>query len=203
MRVHGVDLIPEGDRVVVNWLRDGTFEPESVALWLAAVRDGGVALDVGAYTGLYALLAACSGAQAVAYEPNPYVFGRLIANVERNGAAVECRNVAVSDKVERRPLYMRAEMTSAGRFRRREGDREVMVDCVTLELPRRVAAVKIDVEGAELAVLRGAEALLARDRPLVIAEALTEAARRALVLHMTGRGYSWFVADRRNLVFKP
>ena len=77
MRVHGVDLIPEGDRVVVNWQRDGSFEPESVAIWLAAVRDGGVALDVGAYTGLYALLAACSGAQAVAYEPNPMYSGGL------------------------------------------------------------------------------------------------------------------------------
>lgn len=203
MIVHGVRLQSDGDRVVANWLRDGTFEPESVALWLAAVRDGGVALDVGAYTGLYTLLAAKAGARAVAYEPNAVVFARLLRNVQANDVTADCRNVAVSDKRERRALWTRADMTSAGRFRKREGDTAQRVDCVTLEHPRRVVAIKIDVEGAELAVLRGADALLARDRPVVIAEALTDASRRALVLHMSGRGYSWSTADRRNLVFRP
>ena len=204
MLVHGIEMEQAGCRVCANWIKDGTFEPESLAIWLQAVRDGGLAIDVGAYTGLYAITAAAAGAPAIAYEPNPPVFAQLIRNVQRNRVTVDCRNTAVSDKIETRDFYTANRMTSAGRFKPREGDSKQTVHCVTLGgYSHRVAAIKIDVEGAELAVLRGAEAILKRDRPVVIAEALTDAAQRSLVMHMTGRGYKWSIADRRNMVFRP
>lgn len=207
MKVHGVKLDPIGCRVCVHAAADGTFEPESMVAWRQAVGPGLVSIDVGAYTGLYALVAAKAGAHSVAFEPNPVVFARLRANIARNGLSVAAYLQAASDKVERRPFYTRHDMTSAGRFKAREGADEIAVDCVQLDIvafPRgRIAAIKIDVEGAELAVLRGAAKLIAQHRPLVIAEALTDARRRALVLHMSLLGYDWEEADGRNLVFRP
>jgi FkbM family methyltransferase len=205
MKVHGVIMDPAGCRVCVHVEKDGNFEPESVAAWRAALRPGEVALDIGAYTGLYALVAAKAGARAVAFEPNPVVFYRLRANITRNRLNVAAYTQAVSDKAERRNFYTRHDMTSAGRFKPRPGADCAQVDCVTVDslaaCRQRVAAVKIDVEGAELAVLRGAAGVLRRDHPLVIAEALTEARRDSLVSFMTGHGYQWRPADGRNLIF--
>lgn len=201
MNVYGIDLIEEGDRVVVNYKKDGAFEPDSVMFWNLAMRRGQVAIDVGSYSGLYALLAADQGAIAVAYEPNPLMVARLRCNALLNRLPVEVYPYAVSDKAERRPLWMRHGMTSAGRFKERAGAHSVDVDCVVLREPRRVCAIKIDVEGAELAVLRGAVDLIKRDHPAVIAEALSERVAGQLQEFMAALGYNCRAADKHNLLF--
>ena len=206
MKLHGIDLDPIGCRVCFHVEKDGDFEPESMAAWLGAISPGDTVIDCGAYTGLYAIAAAVrKGAKALAFEPNQVVFYRLRANISRNKTKVHHYMQALSDKAETRDFWTKHEMTSAGRFRERSGAKKVTVDCVTIDSLKacrsRVAAIKIDVEGAEMAVLRGADMVLRRDHPLVVAEALTDAARQALVLHMTGLGYNWRSADGRNLVF--
>lgn len=205
MKIHGIKLDPIGCRVCVHVAQDGTFEPESMAAWREAIKPGDITIDVGSYTGLYAIVAGKCGALSVAFEPNPVVFSRLKNNIARNKVTVSAYRQAASDKVERRKFYTKHDMTSAGRFKKRDGAIEVDVDCVPLDIVKfpkgRVAAIKIDVEGAELAVLHGAAALLKQHSPLVIAEALTDAARRALVSYMTQLGYDWRQADGRNLVF--
>lgn len=201
MIVYGVDLYDDGDRVVFNYRRDGEFEPASVAAWRAALRPGEVAIDVGSYSGLYAIMAAKAGCHAVAYEPNQTMFARLRDNVARNMVSVDCSRYAISDKVERREFYTKHDMTSAGRFKPRAGAHCIHVDCRPLTEPRKVCAIKIDVEGAEAAVLRGAEAVILRDCPLVICEALTDAQADVLTAWMGERGYSYRKADGRNLVF--
>lgn len=203
MIIYGVDLYENGDRVVFNYRRDGEFEPASVAAWRAALRPGEVAIDVGSYSGLYAIMAAKAGCHAVAYEPNPTMFARLRDNVARNMVSVDCSRYAISDKVERRAFYTKHDMTSAGRFKPRNGADRIEVDCRPLTEKRKVCAIKIDVEGAEAAVLRGAAEVIVRDRPVVICEALTEAQREVLTAWMANLGYSWRLADKHNIVFTP
>lgn len=203
MKVYGVDLADNGDRVVFNYRRDGNFEPESVKAWIAALKPGEVAIDIGAYSGLYAIIAAKVGCLSVAYEPNPTMFARLRDNVVRNCVSVDCSRYAISDKTERRAFYTTHDMTSAGRFRERKGSDRIEVDCIRLTEKRQVCAIKIDVEGAEMAVLRGAEEVIKRCRPVVITEALTDMERELQTDWFLARGYSVRQADRRNLVFTP
>lgn len=205
MKIHGIKLDPIGCRVCVHVAQDGTFEPESMEAWRSAIKPGDVTIDVGSYTGLYAIVSGKCGAQSVAFEPNPVVFSRLRNNIARNKVCVAAYRQAASDKVETRKFYTKHDMTSAGRFKKREGAFDVDVDCVPLDVVKfpkgRISAIKIDVEGAELAVLHGAAAILKQHGPMVIAEALTDAARRALVSYMAMHGYDWRQADGRNLVF--
>lgn len=202
MQVHGVSLIDDGDRVVAGVLSKGEFEPESMAVWKAALVPGHVAIDVGAYTGLYAISAAQAGCVAVAYEPNPHAFKRLQENIRRNKVKVECHPQAVSDRKGKAAFWFKHDLTSAGRLKHRENAKRIDVETVVLSEPRKVCAIKADIEGAEFDALRACRALLERDRPLVIAEALNDTARAELVGYMKAVGYQFRQADVRNLIFE-
>lgn len=172
MRIAGVELIENGDMVCHHQERTGKpFESVSLARWVSACSHG-VALDIGAYTGLYAIAAAKAGAHAVAFEPNEKVFQRLTENVFLNGVDVDAYNVAVGSKQGRAALKLNrgVELTSGGTLINGDQIPVVSIDFMHLQ---NVTAIKIDVEGHECEVLRGAMETIKRDRPLVITEALT------------------------------
>jgi FkbM family methyltransferase len=147
-------------------------------LW-RLVKPGAVVVDVGAnigyMTGLMAVRAGPDG-QVVAYEPHPGIRQQLERNVARLGhraASINVRGVALSDRCG----Y--SELVTGPSFARNQGTATlagterwppvsaVRVATVTLddEFPSdRLDCVKIDVEGHEHAVLRGAEGLLGERR---------------------------------------
>lgn len=113
MIIHGVEIQGEDDRVVISARKNGTFEPDSFAVWLGELKRDEVALDVGAYSGLYAIAAAKAGAIAVAYEPNPTMYARLVSNAQANGVKVDCRQCAASDVDGESEFWRTHDITSA------------------------------------------------------------------------------------------
>jgi hypothetical protein len=70
--------------------------------------------------------------------------------------------------------------------------------------PPRPVAIKIDVEGHELAVLQGAVGVLDIDRPVIIAEVLTEQALTDLTHFLEAHNYAAEkVTGERNAIFLP
>lgn len=209
MRLYGVELIESGDMVCLSARNNGHFEPESMTAWLdvAQSSDNPYMVDVGAYTGLYALAAARHGANVLALEPNPNSMRRMRANMAANpcpdGGVVDMP-CAAGDMDGSSPftLHGRAHMTSAASL---SDQGEYMVPVTTIDALCQTAspvrAIKIDVEGYELSVLRGAHETLSRHHPLVIAEALTPDAADGLIAHMQQYGYTHAYADKRNLIF--
>lgn len=171
------------------WNEDDLREYEAESIDLLAAEVAGrpepvTLLDCGADIGLFSALltARCPGiARVVAFEPNPEAFRVLAGNVRRLPAG-ECHEMAVSD------FTGRAELQSPGpgmgdhaRFivPSPEGDVEVArIDDLKVD-PRHGLLLKIDVEGAELGVLRGAVRTLS-SAPwfVVIFEAHPEVVRR-------------------------
>lgn len=209
MRLYGVELIESGDMVCLSARNNGHFEPESMTAWLdvAQSHEHAYMVDVGAYTGLYALAAARHGAYVLALEPNPNSARRLRLNMANNppvhGDVVDMP-WAAGDREGRHPftLHGRAHMTSAASL---DDHGEYMVPVTTIDALCQTAspvrAIKIDVEGYELSVLRGAHDTLSRHHPMVIAEALTDDAANELIEHMAQYGYTHAYADKRNLIF--
>lgn len=200
MQIYGVELIDQGDMVIHHQRRtERPFESESVAAWVAAC-SAGLAIDVGAYTGLYAILAARSGARAMALEPNPAAHARLLENVEANGVTVDCRQLAASSRDGTARFVGRPglALTSAGRIAAGTGVRVVAIDSLALD---DVRAIKIDTEGHECQVIEGAAATLARCRPLIITEALNPAARTSQQQLLEPMGYQAQPADEWNLIW--
>jgi len=152
----------------------GWSEPDLAAFLTRTIRPGHVFVDVGAHAGEYTLLAAALGATVHAFEANPALAGLVRANAARNGLpGVTVHACAASDRDGEVRFLVRRDpaLSSVGSGRQGDGA-EVAARAVRLDglgLPR-VDVMKIDVEGAELAALRGAERLLERDAPVVVFE---------------------------------
>lgn len=139
-----------------------------------------LSVDIGAHEGDYTYFMRRYSAGCIAYECNPRL-ARLLRR--RFGRSVDIRSDAVSDHAGFAEL--RIPRSSAGENPGRAtiekgnplaGDfveiERVRVPTVRLDdvIHRPVGLIKIDVEGHEMAVLRGAEGILERDRPNLIVE---------------------------------
>jgi FkbM family methyltransferase len=171
----------------------GTYYERNIDYWFEHALNEtrpAVVYDVGANIGYYSLRAAQAGAQQVyAIEPALATFDVLKRNLSRNrlGRATALR-YAVSDTFGEGRLILYDSSGSNTLTPRQESApyAEVTgaesVEVITLDMlvgerglmPPSV--LKIDVEGSELAVLRGARVLLEQARPHVIVEYNHEAA---------------------------
>ncbi len=169
--VGGVELLVRLDSVMDRSyvVRERLSHAELLAE-IGRLRPGAIVVDVGANAGLYTLLAAqavAPGGRVFAFEPSADEFARLGWAVAANGLGnVLASNVALSDAAgfigfipgpsEHTGLHRLAAAADAPRtVWAQRGD-----VAVPLAGGERVALLKIDVEGAELAVLRGFHALL-------------------------------------------
>lgn len=212
MEIYGVELIDDGDMVLHHQQRTGRpFEAESMAAWMAACSGGGVVCDVGAYTGLYSLVAAGLGASVIAYEPNLTVYHRLRQNVMANElrlkGVVLTVPVAVSSQQGQVALSVnpRVKLTSGGCVVSGTGISAVTIDSQLSSAAEGelLAAIKIDVEGHECDVIRGAIETLRRCMPLVITEALDDQAYADQQALLVPLGYQHQRADERNVIWRP
>lgn len=158
-------------------------KPALASVLEAALAPGDVFADVGANVGLYTLWAARivgPGGRVHSFEPVPRAAAVLARNAEVNGfTQVEVNACAVGAETGTVELHLMALHTGrSSRYALPEGER-IEVPLVTLDAhlagrptPR---LVKIDVEGMEFEVFRGARELLRRaDAPLLVFEAVTE-----------------------------
>jgi FkbM family methyltransferase len=166
-------FIDAGDEVIRPVLQDrGVWEPGETALLSKWLRPGMTFVDVGAHVGYYTVLAARRvGAQGLvlAFEPSPRNYDLLLANVWRNGLMnVVCFPWAVSDRFAFLDLFTDARNTGDNRIFPSVGRERVRVRAAALDampaIRPPIDVVKIDVQGAEEAVIAGMANLLARSR---------------------------------------
>nr|WP_202501405.1 FkbM family methyltransferase [Streptomyces sp. SID5785] len=178
------------------------FEPELARL-ADLVPGGGpraTAVDVGGWYGPWTHRLAARARHVVTLEPVPHLARTLAAGAPANVRVVRA---AASDRPGAAPLWQpphdRRGDRGVSSLVRRDGLHAATgrpVTCVTLDELGVVDVdfVKIDVDGAELAVLRGAEALLARDRPALFVELETRIQPIGpVVRHLRARGYEGWV----------
>lgn len=152
-----------------------------------AVRDGlavgGVFYDVGANVGFFSLLAARivgDHGAVYAFEPIPDVAAEARSNAVRNGFTnVEVLEVAASDREGTAALVVTghpggATLSAADAGADATGTLSVRTvrldDLVEAGVLRPPDAVKIDVEGVELAVLEGLRRTIGAHRPAIVCE---------------------------------
>jgi FkbM family methyltransferase len=139
------------------------------------LRPGDCFIDVGANVGVYTLLAASIVGPAGtvhAFEPMPRTHARLRENVEINGLAhVSCHGIALSEHVGPAQFAAPVDDSLPSLAYGQSPAAIIEVQCSTLDsaFPEgTITMMKLDVEGAEPLILRGASQHLAAGNPPVI-----------------------------------
>jgi FkbM family methyltransferase len=161
----------------VDDTRNASYDEQTIRIIGRAVRPGDTCIDVGAHIGgVLKYMVAASDAPHLAFEPLP----ELAAGLRRDFPIVDVHEVALSteeglvsfQRVATNPAYSGLLL----RHLDRDGER---VETITVRSQRLdditdpavpIRLIKIDVEGAELGVLKGGEDTIQRDRPLVVFE---------------------------------
>jgi len=177
------------------------------------LRPGMTFLDVGAHQGYYTLLASRavgSGGRVLAFEPSPRERNRLRMHLRLN----RCKNVEVEDcalgdsRSEGQLHVVLGTESGCNSLRKPNVQQETVQISVRIEqldwILRKqqidhVDFVKLDVEGAELSVLKGAADLLQRrPRPVMLVEVQDVRTKpwgysaKEILHYLANLDYAWF-----------
>jgi FkbM family methyltransferase len=144
----------------------GLMEFEDMAFALHLLKKDDVFLDVGANVGVYSILAASRASRVLAMEPVPTSYEQLLDNINLNRfqALVEPKNIGLGSHSGKLRFSARSGPTDHVLAENESTDDSVVVVVKTLDdiAPRGVTMIKVDVEGFEAEVIRGATDLLAQ-----------------------------------------
>ncbi|HEX2202622.1 MAG TPA: FkbM family methyltransferase [Longimicrobium sp.] len=169
---------PEAREDLAYHFRDNGASVEEMHGFLRAAREaGGLLFDVGAHRGLFSAVFSLARPEnrAVGYEPSPSLArdAEWMAEANGLGGRMTVRAAAVGAA----PGRTRAATDAMGLIRLDPSPGEETFDLEVVSLDAECArlgadpdVVKVDVEGAEAEVLRGAAGLLRRRRPLLFLE---------------------------------
>ncbi|MBX3436154.1 MAG: FkbM family methyltransferase [Planctomycetaceae bacterium] len=190
-------------------LRHRACEPE-LRLLPYLVDRSRCSIDVGANRGSYTYFLSRLSQHVFAYEPNPAMRRYLRGAVNNN---VTVSEKALTDHAGEATLSI---PFNGKRCANNTGSLEpggaADQDCVSITVPtarlddepvRTTGFIKIDVEGHERSVLRGAAGLIARDRPVLLVEILPQPGARHLeetIEQIEAMGYESFVMVDSQLI---
>lgn len=159
----------------------GKFDDQVFEALSLSIKPGTVFIDVGANIGYYSLLAmdfVGTNGMVHAFEIDPRPLVCLKKTVKKNGFNnFFIHEIALGEKEGVAYLQMKKDCghSSAGSRLRGRPVPMASLDSFLPELKdKRVSAVKIDVEGGELAVLLGARQLLLKHSPLIVCEVVED-----------------------------
>lgn len=182
-------IVGGGETGLTGNIYAGLMEFDDMAFILCALRSDDTFIDIGANAGAYTVLASkLCGARTYSFEPIPSTFNRLLDQVNLNaiGEFTVCMNVGLGDKRGKVNFTLNNDTTNKVAVSSYSGE-TVEVEVMTLDDVRidlsGSAFVKIDVEGFEMQVLRGAEKTL-RDEKL-----------EAVIVELNGSGKSFGIDD--------
>lgn len=160
----------------------GTWELDFAEALQNNIKPGWVCYDIGGYKGYYAGVMALKGAAEVfVFEPMPANAAMINKLIRLNpDLPIHLKQIAVSDTTEKAVFKLMPEETmgklNSSSFQQDEQEmQQLVVNCITLDELIKTGIpepdfIKIDVEGAEEFVLKGALEMLNRKRPLLMIE---------------------------------
>jgi FkbM family methyltransferase len=176
--VDGADMRSIG----VSVIADGRYEPMLQEALLAVSKDCLLFADIGANAGFYSIAVRSTnpGCEVVSFECNPRVREIFIENIKLNELdKITIRQEALSDKSGQAILHVPVLTGSGGgslqNLHPEEGEpQKVSVSLIPLDSLKLkgIDLMKIDVEGAELSVIRGGITSITNSFPTIFIELL-------------------------------
>jgi FkbM family methyltransferase len=189
----GVDEANPGQ--IHGVLRTGVFYEEQFLRYIRSLGLDGCYLDIGANVGTHTIYFArmCGAEHVHSFEPQPAACERLRKNVALNDVSsrVTVHQIALTDEPCEVALTFGRQVDISTVPKNNTSRRTVVVPGKRLDdvISDRVTLIKMDVEGMEPAVLKGAYRLIRSSRPVIFAEAGTADEYAAVYRIMRQLGY--------------
>jgi FkbM family methyltransferase len=211
---HVMHINPLDAGVSFPLLRRGVYEKTETALFKKCISRGMRVLDVGANIGYYTLIAARlvgGNGNVFAFEPEGENFALLKKNVEANGYTnTTLVQKALSDRTAGTEMFLSPANKGDHRiYRTGEGRPSIEIDAVRLDdffsnPDETFDFIKMDIQGAEPAALRGMTRLLGRNGKLTLVTEfwpsgirLSGSSPRSFLQELAGHGFHVFVIDEK------
>ena len=181
-----------------------SYEP-GFTHFLSLIENKGIILDVGANIGITAIPMArkFNAARIYAFEPISHNFNNLNRVIKLFGVKnVTSQKVALGEftaEVEmvtpvqggviKQGLSKINDHDTPGRL-----EKVKIINLDSIPFKGKVTAIKIDVEGHELQVIKGAGKILSKDKPIIYCE-LWDSIRAEVVAYMQTYGYKSYIFD--------
>lgn len=195
---HGRMLAFEGDRFMTPTLEQrGEYSPEEWAMLEQLAKPGAPVVEIGANIGVHTLPLArrCHPAPLIAFEPQPRVFQVLCANLALNDIGNVLAYPEACGEAEGQAMVPMLNYDAVANFggvsllgKEHDGIPVRVIALDSLELSA-LGLLKIDVEGFEPQVLRGAARTIARCRPLIYCENDRPHQQDEVIQLLSGMGY--------------
>jgi FkbM family methyltransferase len=182
--------VPGGDYILTAGLIGGFYESIELDLFERLAEASRTIVDVGANIGIYACVGAAhlpADGHLIAFEPVPANLELLHHNLAENGLSsqVTAEPLALSDKAGDTVIHLAPSSGNHSLAARVAGDSgtSLPVRVTTLDeyvgTDRQIDLLKIDVEGYDGYVLRGASRVLREHRPTLLVEFVPTHLRKA------------------------
>ena len=196
-------------------------------------------IDIGVYRGVYSYEMAKYSKMVHAFEPNPIIFKDIELNLSKIIKNINLYNFALSDKENKVLLKVPIRNKNYDKSNYEEyfqmgratiHEQNVMGDIETFEIKskkldnftfsNRISFIKIDVEGHEMSVIKGAENTIKQYKPTLLVEIEEKHSKQKVldsINYINSLGYESFFYDNElkntnnlnnlnmynNFIFKP
>lgn len=177
-----IKVDPLFDKNIENVIYErGVYELGTVSLIQRLLKEGDVFIDVGANIGFLSMAAAATvgkKGEVLAFEPVPSTYRILAANKELNSMSqLQTFQIGVGSKSEIVSIQTEELNRGGASILNNTGGEEIEIEVKKLDeliASGPISLIKVDVEGYEFEVLKGAEELIKRDQPALIIEYSTD-----------------------------
>jgi FkbM family methyltransferase len=187
----------------------GSYEPESLRVWVELCRRARSIVDVGANTGVYSLVAKTVNPTAVvtAFEPVERIYRKLVDNARLNRFDVKSHQLALSDRSGEAFYFdtmtehaysvtVNRNLLQPGAAGEKRALQTITLDdFIRQNGIDRIDLIKIDVETHEPEVLDGFRAHLDAFHPDMLIEVLDDDIAARLNGILAGRNYFYYDID--------
>ncbi len=181
----GQFMVDDRDDIITNVVRGGQWWEAHIAKQMKAHLDVKKnAIDVGAHIGVHTVYLAklLKGKKVYAFEPQWNIRRQLETNLLLNGAdnarvfafALGARNsrgfMGLSPKNNTGGTCILVSGETNACSQKQDGQRAIEIRTLDSLALKNIGLIKMDVEGHELKVLKGAKATILRDKPVIFLE---------------------------------
>ncbi len=213
LKLHHLGYMQEND-IFWKGIPNG-WEKKSLALWIELSKNCNSIFDIGANTGVYALVAKTINptAEVYAFEPIPAVYKALQKNIASNNFNIKSYELGLSDYDGKAKIFLLHgvdfdySVTVNKNLRTRSKVDEVSIDVqklstfIEFNAISKIDLMKLDVETHEVEVLKGMGIWLKQFKPTLIIEVLSDEIAEQLNEIFKDMDYLYFnIDDEKNSI---